>query len=417
MNKYIMGMGLLLSAGLCAAEPGPDVTNTQSVAAPVAPKPVAKKPFPHISWRSADGDASFDLGGALRTNWRDEHWDTSENHTRWLFDTMRFDLKATYKKAFVDINYWFYDLNKHSIDRGYVGYNLTSQSNLQVGLPFKPFGLEPYPQFGWSYHIPFFMGYGVSDGLGAKYSYKDKDWDVQLGYFPRMAPSGTRYSGEISRYADVKDNAVAFTQSGQDNEKRNQVNARVARTFTSGGWKTEIGASLAASQLYNETTDDNGSYWAGGLHTVINNGPWTATAEAIRYEYDPKNPNGVSKDSVLMGGNGLTPAYLIASKATLAALNIGYDIYTPSLGQLKKIKLYNDYSRMMKDKSGWDDSQMYTVGVQLFALPVMAWVDLTWAKNANPYGGAENGTGWTSTSSVGSNQWYYRTNVNIGYYF
>jgi len=417
MNKYIMGVGLLLSAGLCAAEPGPDVTNTQSMAAPVAPKPAAKKPFPHISWRSADGDASFDLGGALRTNWRDEHWDTSENHTRWLFDTMRFDLKAAYKKAFVDVNYWFYDLNKRSIDRGYVGYNFTSQSNVQLGLPFKPFGLEPYPQFGWSYHIPFFMGYGVSDGLGAKYSYKDKDWDVQLAYFPRMAPSGTRYSGEISRYADVKDNAVAFTQSGQDNEKRNQVNARVARTFSSGDWKTEIGASLAASQLYNETTDDNGSYWAGGVHTIINNGAWTATAEAIRYEYDPKNPNGVSKDSVLMGGNGLTPAYLIASKATLAALNIGYDIYTPKLGQLKKIKIYNDYSRMMKDKSGWDDSQMYTVGVQLFAMPIMAWVDLTWAKNANPYGGSENGTGWTSTSSVGSNQWYYRTNVNIGYYF
>ncbi|WP_238344569.1 hypothetical protein, partial [Pseudomonas lactis] len=34
-----------------------------------------------------------------------------------------------------------------------------------------------------------------------------------------------------------------------------------------------------------------------------------------------------------------------------------------------------------------------------------------------PYGGAENGSGFTSTNSVGSNDWYYRTNVNIGYYF
>ena len=118
-----------------------------------------------------------------------------------------------------------------------------------------------------------------------------------------------------------------------------------------------------------------------------------------------------------MGGNGLTPAYLIASKASLAALNVSYDILTPNLGPLKKVKLYNDYSRLMKDKSGWDDSQMYTVGAQFFALPVMAWIDLTWAKNANPYGGAENGSGFTNTSSIGSNQWYYRTNVNIGYYF
>lgn len=40
-----------------------------------------------------------------------------------------------------------------------------------------------------------------------------------------------------------------------------------------------------------------------------------------------------------MAGNGLNPAYLIASKATLAALNISYDIPAPGLGQLKKVKV------------------------------------------------------------------------------
>ncbi|MBD1589802.1 porin [Pseudomonas typographi] len=409
MKKYIAGVGLMFTSALVLAETGP--------AAPTKVPEPPKKPFPHISWKSDDGLASLDIGGALRTNWRDEHWDTSENHTRWLFDTFRLDVKAHYDKAFLDVNYWFYDLNKRSIDRGYVGWQFDNQSNLQVGLPFKPFGLEPYPQFGWSYHIPYFMGYGVSNGLGLKYSYKDKDWDVQLGYFPRMSPTGVRYSGEVGRYADLKNNAIAFTQSRQDNEKRNQVNARVARTFTSGNWKTELGGSLAASQLYNDTTDDNGSYWAAGVHSVISNGPWTLTTEGIRYEFDPKNPTGVSDDSILMGGNGLTSAYLIAAKATIGAVNLGYDIPTPGLGMLKKVKVFNDYSRMMKDKSGWDDSQMYTVGLQFFAMPIMGWVDLTWAKNANPYGGSENGTGWTSTSSVGSNKWYYRTNVNIGYYF
>ena len=409
MKKVIVGLGLLFTSFGAFADTGP--------ASPVQPQTGPKKPFPHISWRSEDGDSSFDIGGALRTNFRDEHWDTTENENRWLFDTFRLDVKGSYKKAFLDFNYWFQDDGKHSIDRGYIGYNLTPNSNLQLGAPFKPFGLEPYPQFGWSYHIPFFMGYGVSAGSGLKYSYKDQDWDLQLGYFPRMLPSDIRYSPEVGRYADLNDNAVAFTQSGQDNEKRNQVNARVARTLNLDGWKAEVGASLAASQLYNATTHDDGDYWAGGIHAVINAGPWTVTTQGIRYEYDPKNPTGVSDDSVLMGGNGLTPAYLIAAKATIASLNVGYDIFTPNLGQLKKIKLYNDYSRMMKDKSGWDDSQMYTVGAQFIAMPVMAWVDFTWAKNANPFGGAENGTGWTSTSSSGSNDWYYRTNINIGYYF
>lgn len=390
-------------------------------AEPIPSEPVranaAKKPFPHISWRSDSGDSSLDIGGALRTNYRDEHWDTTENNGRFLFDTFRLDVQATYKSLYSDIGYWFQDDGKRSIDRGFVGYRLNANSNLQLGAPFKPFGLEPYPQFGWSYHLPFFMGYASSAGTGLKYSYKDQDWDVQLGFFPRMLPSDIRYSPEVGRYADLKDNAIAFTQSRQDNEKRNQLNARVARTFNSDGWKTEIGASLVTAQLYNATTKDDGDYWAAGVHAIINKGLWTVTSQAIRYEYDPENPTGVSKDSVLMGGNGLTPAYLIASKASLASVNLGYDVYTPTLGQLKKVKLYTDYSRMMKDKSAWDDSQMFTVGAQFLAMPVMAWVDFTWARNANPYGGAENGSGFTNTSSVGSNEWYYRTNVNIGYYF
>ncbi|MFA7940894.1 hypothetical protein ACEK06_00355 [Pseudomonas brenneri] len=390
-------------------------------AEPIPSEPVranaANKPFPHISWRSDSGDSSLDIGGALRTNYRDEHWDTTENNGRFLFDTFRLDVQATYKNLYSDLGYWFQDDGKRSIDRGFVGYRLNPNANLQLGAPFKPFGLEPYPQFGWSYHLPFFMGYASSAGTGLKYSYKDQDWDVQLGFFPRMLPSDIRYSPEVGRYADLKDNAIAFTQSRQDNEKRNQINARVARTFNSDGWKTEIGASLVTAQLYNATTKDDGDYWAAGVHAIINKGLWTVTSQAIRYEYDPENPSGVSKDSVLMGGNGLTPAYLIASKASLASVNLGYDVYTPTLGQLKKVKLYTDYSRMMKDKSAWDDSQMFTVGAQFLAMPVMAWVDFTWARNANPYGGAENGSGFTNTSSVGSNEWYYRTNVNIGYYF
>lgn len=388
---------------------------------PVPSEPVranaANKPFPHIAWRSEAGDSSLDIGGALRTNYRDEHWDTTENNGRFLFDTFRLDVQATYKNLYSDLGYWFQDDGKRSIDRGFVGYRLNAHSNLQLGAPFKPFGLEPYPQFGWSYHLPFFMGYASSAGTGLKYSYKDQDWDVQLGFFPRMLPSDIRYSPEVGRYADLKGNAIAAIQSRQDNEKRNQLNARVARTFNSDGWKTEIGASLVTAQLYNATTRDDGDYWAADVHAIINKGLWTVTSQAIRYEYDPENPTGVSKDSVLMGGNGLTPAYLIASKASLASVNLGYDVYTPTLGQLKKVKLYTDYSRMMKDKSGWDDSQMFTVGAQFLAMPVMAWVDFTWARNANPYGGAENGSGFTNTRSVGSNEWYYRTNVNIGYYF
>jgi len=232
-----------------------------------------------------------------------------------------------------------------------------------------------------------------------------------------MLPSDIRYSPEVGRFADLDDNAIAFIHGRQDNEKRDQVNLRVARNFAGAGWNTEVGASLAGSRLYNATTKDDGDYLAGGLHAVINAGNWTVTTQGIRYEFDPKNPAGVSDASILMGANGLTPAYQIAAKASVVSFNVAYDVFTPNMGMLKKLRFYNDYSRMFKDESGWDDSQMYTAGVQFIAMPIMGWLDFTWGRNANPYGGAENGTGFTSTTSSRSNDWVMRTNLNIGYYF
>lgn len=406
MKKYLLLLGVAAVT-----------TGNFAAAAPAASGASPQKPFPHISLRSDDGASSLDIGGALRMNYRDEDWETTENNGRFLFDTFRLDVQATHQDFFSDLGYWFQDDGKQSIDRGYVGYKFNEASNLQLGAPFKPFGLEPYPQFGWSYHIPFFLGYGVSAGAGIKYSYKDQDWNIQAGYFPRMLPSDIRYSPEVGRFADLDDNAIAFIHGRQDNEKRDQVNLRVARNFAGDGWKTEVGASLAGSRLYNATTKDDGDYLAGGLHAVINAGNWTVTTQGIRYQFDPKNPAGVSDASILMGANGLTPAYQIAAKASVLSFNVAYDVLTPNMGMLKKLRFYNDYSRMFKDESGWDDSQMYTAGVQFIAMPIMGWVDFTWGKNSNPYGGAENGTGFTSTSSSRSNDWVMRTNLNIGYYF
>lgn len=375
------------------------------------------KPFPHISLRSANGRESLNIGGALRTNLRYEDWKTSSNRSpHFRFDTFRLDLHAKYGDFFADAGYWFQDNYKHAIDRAYLGYHLDHSSSVQVGAPFKPFGLQPYPQNGWSYHLPFFLGFARNAGLGAKYLFKGDKWDLQAGFFPRMMVDGLRYAPAVGRYSKL-DNTIPFTEKGQDNEKRNQVNVRVVRHFSAGTWDNQVGASVAASQLHNNTTGDNGSFWAAAIHGVFSTGPWAIQTQALRYEYDPKNPAGISNDSVLMGANGEHPAYLIASKATVGSFNVSYGLPTPGMGMLKKVKFYNDYSHMWKDKSGWSDSQMDTIGAQFLAMPIIAWVDLTWAKNANPYGGAENGTGFTSTTSSGSNQWYFRTNVNIGYYF
>ena len=47
----------------------------------------------------------------------------------------------------------------------------------------------------------------------------------------------------------------------------------------------------------------------------------------------------------------------------------------------------------------------------------MVWADYTWGKNANIIGGATNGTGFTSATSLNSDKWMYRVNLNIGFTF
>ncbi|WBF47501.1 hypothetical protein [Serratia rubidaea] len=391
------------------------VTHPSGDARSFADRPVEKKqpPFPHLHWQSADNKNNLDIGGALRANYRYEDWSSSNyrNPPHLRFDTFRIDASGNYQQTFFDAGFWFQDQRKYAIDRAYIGYHLSQHSDIQLGAPFKPFGLMPYPQFGWSYGIPFYLGFGVNAGLGAKYQYHNGDWTFDAAYFPRMMPAGVRYAPEVGSYDDLKS-----AQRLQLNEKRDQVNLRLTRAFRPGGWHNELGASLAASRLYNQATGDSGSFWAAGLHTLLNNDPWHVSGQIIRYSYSAKGPAGADNSTILMGGNGLTPSYLIPAQATTASLNLARDVAL-EWGPVQKLRFYNDYSVLWKDDNGGSDSKMNTLGVQVFALPVMLWIDLTWAQNANPWGGAENATGWTSTHSSGSNKWYFRTNVNIGYYF
>lgn len=419
MNKNKRHRALIVAVGLgitCPLQASPPAQTLQSDASAEA-KPEPKKAFPHLHWQDESGSRRLDIAGALRANYRYEDWHTSSfRHPPHLrFDAFRLDFSGQYEDAFMDAGLWFQDKRKNAVDRAFVGYRLTGNSSLRAGLIFKPFGLQPYPQFGWSYGIPFYLGYGVNNGAGVDYRFENRSWTLDAAWLPWMTPPEIRYAPESGRYGDIKGTLYA-PHHLQYNEKRNQLNLRLARQFNGGGWSNELGGSVAGSQLYNAKTEDDGIYWAAGIHALANRGPWHLSSQVIRYTYSAKNPRGADDDTILMGGNGLTPAYLIPAKATTGSFNLAYDVDV-KWGKLTKIRLYNDNSVLWKDKAGWSASQMNTVGVQVFALPVMVWVDFTWARNANPWGGSENATGWTSATSSGSGKEYFRTNVNIGYYF
>lgn len=370
-----------------------------------------------LQWKSQDGTAEFKVGGALRLNHRYESWDSPNRGMGKLkFDIFRVDLKGKYDDFSLNSSFVLQDQEFTSIEKAFVGYKVNDQNQLDFGLVYKPFAIYPYPQNGWTYHIPFFLGYGNNIAPGINWNYKDQDWDMSLGYYPRMLPTDLRYSPESARYDDLTENAFPF-QKGYQNEKRHQVNVRAVKKLENDLGKHEFGFSGAVSQLHNSLTDDDGKYYAVGLHANSNIQRWNIQGSVIHYQYDAKNPSGVDSDMTLMGANGLTPAYFIASEATVSSFNLAYTVPMKDMGMLKAVRFYNDYSYMDKKRSDWAGSQMNTTGMMLIASPFMLWADYTLGKNANIIGGATNGTGFTSATSINSDKWLHRVNLNIGVSF
>jgi len=369
-----------------------------------------------FQWGTEDGSKQIQLGGFIRGNYRDENWQ-SPNNGKVLFDNARVNIKGKYDQFYLDTSYAFQDDHKRSIERAYVGYKPNANNDFQAGIIYKPFAIYPFPEHAWTFQIPFFLGFADSVAPGISWRNYNQDYDLTFAYMPIMSGGSIRYAPEAGS-ADKLDNVLP-SQQKYTNEKRNQLNVRYARKFDTEFGKQEFGVSGAYSQLHNRTTDKDGNYYAFGLHALNNYGKWDFQTSAIRYEYDAKNPEGVSNDQILMQSNGLTPAYFIASEGTIGMFNVGYTqpVTTKYFPNLKSVKFYNDYSILWKDKSGWDSSQMDTFGVQFNAMPFLIWVDGSVGKNVNSLGGAKNSTGYTSTSSDYSNDWKFRWNINIGYNF
>lgn len=373
-----------------------------------------------LEWKSEDGANSFKVGGVLRLNHRYEQWEESKNRGagKLDFDIFRLDFKGNYGDFYFNASPIIQDQEKTSIEKAYVGYKFDEKQSVEAGLVYKPFAIYPYPQNGWTYHLPFFLGYGNNIAPGVNWNFDNADWDIKLGYYPRMLDANLRYSPESGTYDDFDGNHLPF-QSAYQNEKRNQFNARVVHKFNTESFgKHEVGLSGSISELYNTTTKDNGKYHAVGIHTNSNYNRWNLQSSVIHYEYDAKNPEGVDNNRTLMGANGLTPSYFIASEGTVSSVNLAYTLPIKNMGKLKAIRFYNDYSYLDKAESGWNASQMNTTGMMFIVKPFMVWADYTWAKNANILGGAQNGTGLTSgQDSKYSDQWLYRVNLNLGFTF
>ena len=126
-----------------------------------------------LEWKSEDGANSFKVGGVLRFNHRYEQWDESTNRGagKLDFDIFRLDLKGNYGDFYFNASPIIQDQEMTSIEKAYVGYKIDEKQSIEAGLVYKPFAIYPYPQNGWTYHIPFFLGYGNNIAPGVNWNF------------------------------------------------------------------------------------------------------------------------------------------------------------------------------------------------------------------------------------------------------
>jgi hypothetical protein len=366
--------------------------------------------FEEESASRGEDKKKIDLGGALRFNYvyRDFERNSQSKGGDLEFDIFRLNLDGEYRDILLSAEYRWYSF-MNVIHHGWVGYNFSDAWHGQLGVTQVPFGILPFASHNWWFGVPYYVGLEDDYDMGAKFIYEKKPWNLQFAFF-KNGEWGD--SAKTERYSFDVVKAL-----GEENEETNQLNARVAYTLNHGELgRTEIGLSGLWGRLYNDATDSSGSHWAGAAHLNGFYGPWNLMLEAARYEYDPKNPPGIDSRTVTMGAFGT--AFPVASEGTLLVANLSYELPL-DWGPIRSLTFYDDYSVLLKDEDGFDDTQINTLGILVTAPPIYTYIDLVMGKNAPFLGVPSDLEGIPRGLGPGEPDadWETRFNINVGYYF
>ena len=366
-----------------------------------------------------ESDTKLKVGGALRLNAFSKSWDDANRDKLGDLesDTFRINVDGSYSEILVSAEYRLYS-GYSMLHHGYVGYAFDDESEVHIGVHRKPFGLLPYASHNWFFDLTYYLGMEDDYDAGIKYVRQVGNLDVQLAFYKNDEGSFTGDSVDSARYSYdvVKTDAIELSGSGvttaQTNEETNQLNGRLAYTFDHGDkWSTEVGGSVEYGGLYNSTTARMGDHWATAMHLNGNYSQFNVMLEWVQYEFDPKNPAGSDDGFVIMGA--YDAPYKVASRGDVVLANVAYTIPFEN-SNIDSVKIYANYSRLMKDIDGFPDSQQFVVGSLVAAGPLWTYFDFAFGKN-HPWLGPEYGAALAEGAPAAD--WELRFNINVGYYF
>ncbi|USD37378.1 hypothetical protein [Ferrimonas sp. SCSIO 43195] len=354
---------------------------------------------------NAAAEDGMNIGGSVRVNYGMKLYnDQSKDKGGDLnFDVLTLKFDGTHGDWGLSSEYRFAS-GKNFIKWGYGYYNIDPEWQLQFGINKVPFGNPGFISNSWWFGLPYYLGFEDDFDVGAKATFDNGKWHTDIAFYK----NGEYNSKDTKAYApDIFSGTVNGTE--YNNEETNQINLRQTYTLSDGDLKIVMGGSLEYGQIYNSKTEKNGDRNAFAVHMDAGYQGWKLQLQAMQYEFDAEDPDGMDNNKIGLGGAGWQ--YEVASKGQIYSFNLAKTIPT-SWGS---VKIYNDFGLMTPDvdDSSYDNSYQNVTGAAFSAGPIYIMADFIMGKNMtfstkmdDHVGLPEAGDGWDQ-----------RININFGYYF
>lgn len=363
----------------------------------------------------------LDIGGAVRSNftWGD-YGDKSGGPSRadgddgnMALDTFRINLNYNNGNVVGKAEYRFYN-GYHMLHTGWLGYDFDDGGRVQVGVNRVPFGPGAYGvSQSWFFDQHYYVGLADDMDLGIKYSRPFGNWTFDVAYY--FSDEGT-WAGDTKNSARYSYDVV--DESGDGYEERNQFNLRGIYRFDKAPVKTDVGFSLQYGELHSNGPQDDGDHYAASLHMINRWNNFTLATQLTRYEFDidsylPASATTATDELIQFGAFDFPN--LVAAEGWIPAVSLSYHHATPGIDWLDYVIPYVEYSAIRKDASGFNDSNLTTLGAAWGRGGWYIYTEVAYS-TGNEFVGGETAFG----DRLGTNaddDGQYRYNINLGYYF
>ena len=342
----------------------------------------------------------LNIGGAIRMNYSYKEYDEQSKASLGSLDFELFRLNVTSeigKFKLLSQYRWYSEFSMP--EYAYISYELTDNSEFQLGLNKVPFGVLPYSSFGYWESILYHLGLEDDNDIGLKYSYADQQWEIDLGFYKNSELSSDNHA----RYSfDV----VTDAKKKEFNREVNQLNVRVQKNFSN----SSLGFSLQYGELYNEQSLDTGEQSAYAIHFTSSYHNWHVQFEVGSYQYKPKNQQGQDNNKVLIGA--FENSFFVASEADFYLFNVSRDFETTSKF-IDDMSCYNNFGVINPKLNSVDvgnKTLQNLLGCSFNTDAITTYVELISGVNS----AFVNGPG---IGLVDDKDWSHRININVGYYF